>query len=208
MKQGIVRLLQKKIVNSTLLLTYHFLNMPALSWMISSSSSAFRLFALICWCSCCSFSVVPPQKKATVPPIEQQSNKHRQKRLQKKHLHLSKRLSKSKNRQQRLRIQHKIKQVEQQQENKPPTPIVGVIGFGLSLVTIITLFGSLFLQMPGILILAFLIAVAALIVSIFSLVLQKKHPERYVLRGFGITGIIISSIIIVPLALSLFFIVI
>ena len=53
-------------------------------------------------------------------------------------------------------------------------------------------------------ILAFLIAVAALVVSILSLTLQKKYPERYILRGFGITGIVISCIIIVLLLLTLF----
>lgn len=169
------------------------------SWIISSS--AFRLFALVGWCSLCSFSVVPPQKKAVVPPIEQQSNKHRQKRLQKKHQRLSKRLNNSSSSQQRLRLQDKIKQVEQQQDQKPPTPMVGLIGFGLSLVAFVLLFGAAYLQMPGILVLAFFISVAALVVSILSLTLQSKYPERYILRGFGITGIIISSIMVVSLGL-------
>ena len=172
--------------------------MPTTSWIISAAT--FRLFALVCWFSLCSFSVVPPQKQATAPPVKHQSNKHR---LQKKHYRLSQRLKKSKNSQQRLRLQHKIRQVEQQQENQPPTPIFAVLGFGLSLVAFVFLFGAAYLQMTSILILSFLIAVAALIISIVSLTLQNKYPDRYILRGFGIAGIIISSNIIIPLGIIL-----
>jgi Flp pilus assembly protein TadB len=179
--------------------------MPVLSWIISAPTV--RFFALVCWFSLCSFSAIPPQKQAAIPPVEQQSNKHRQKRLQKKHYRLSKRWSNSKNQQQRLRIQHKIKQVEQQQNDQAPSPIVGVLGFGLSLVAIVSLFGALFLQLPGILVLSFILAVAALVVSILSLTLQGKYPDRYILRGFGITGIIISSILLVPLFFHFLFIV-
>lgn len=166
-----------------------------------------RILLLLFVCNLCSFSLVPPQKQNAQPPVEQKKQKRHQ-RLQKRHTRLLQRFDKAKNSQQQSRLQKKIQQVERQQGNTASNKW-GHLGFWLSILSvvllIITFLGYSAAILPTLLatflvaLLGFLAAIAGLIVSIVSLNKIKMNPEEHKGKGFGITGIIISSIMIIIL---------
>lgn len=141
------------------------------------------------------------------PPVTQKENR-RKMRLEKRQTRLQERLKKSKNTIQRQRIQKKIRGIEKQKDDGFGTPIVGIIGMVLSIlafVLFVAFIASLFSAAIGtgvigtsaILLLGGLgLAIAGLGVSIAALVLNRTNPDRHTMRGFGLAGMIIGSIML------------
>lgn len=166
-----------------------------------------------------SFSLVPAvDVRDENPPIEKKKKNRRQVRLNKRYNRLYQRFDQTKNTKQRHRLQKKIRHVERQQDSNP-TPIVGIIGLALGVLAFILFVAALAslavaaraasmglassTATGGILFIVGLIAAfAGLIVSIISLVLNKTKPERHNLKGFGIAGIIVSSVFILILTIA------
>jgi hypothetical protein len=145
-----------------------------------------------------SFSTVPTAPlHADTPPVEKKSRQEtrRQQRLNKRYNRLYQRFDQSTHTKQRLRLQEKIRQVERQQEENPKATM-GILGLCLSVLAVFTLSISTLYGFLGWIILAALIAVPALILSILHLSAMRKHPDRYILRGPAIAGIIISGLIL------------
>ncbi|MGH1336917.1 MAG: hypothetical protein ACRBFS_12405 [Aureispira sp.] len=165
------------------------------SILSACTSFSLRLLVLFFIGTLCSFSSVPVVKEKATPPLEKKKQTQRQKRLNKRYSRLHHRFESTKNSRHRLRLQKKIRQVERQQD-QAGTPILGVLGFGLGLLSIVSLFAAAYLLLPGIFIIGALFAVTGLVFSILSLVFHKKYPERYTLKGFGITGIILCSLLL------------
>jgi hypothetical protein len=140
------------------------------------------------------------------PPVIQKENR-RKLRLEKRQTRLQERLKKSKNTVQRQKIQKKIRGIEKQKDDEFGTPIVGIIGMVLSILSFFLFIGfifSLFVAaaagvMVGIATFGLLfgglgLALAGLIVSIVAIILNRKNPDKFTMKGFGIAGMIIGSV--------------
>jgi len=140
------------------------------------------------------------------PPVTQKEDR-RKSRLEKRQTRLQERLDKSKNTAKRQKIQKKIRGIQKQNDDGFGTPVVGIIGMVLSIFSFILFvafiasliaaigigvgFASFALLLAG-LGLAFL----GLVISIVSLVLHAKNPDKHTMRGFGIAGMIIGSVML------------
>jgi uncharacterized membrane protein len=138
------------------------------------------------------------------PPVTQKENR-RKMRLDKRQTRLQERLKKSKNTVKRQRIQKKIRGIEKQKDDGFGTPAVGIVGMILSIFSFILFvafiasliaaigigigFATYALLFSGI-----GLALAGLIVSIISLALNSKNPDKHTMKGFGIAGMIIGSV--------------
>ena len=140
------------------------------------------------------------------PPVTQKENR-RKMRLDKRHTRLQERLKKSKNTAKRQKIQKKIRGIEKQKDDGFGTPAVGIIGMILSIfsfILFIAFIASLIAAIGigiGFVTYALLfsgigLALAGLIVSIVSLVLNSKDPDKHTMKGFGIAGMVIGSVMV------------
>lgn len=173
----------------------------------SWKNCCYSLVLLIALVTLPSFSSVPvADVRDDNPPVEKTAESRRQTRLNKRYNQLNERFDKATNAKQRLRLQKKIRNVERQQDS-PGTPVWGIIGLVLGIISFVLLIagiaaliragitGTSALAGAGsILVGGIIAAITGLIISIVSLVLHSKDPERYTLKGFGIAGIIVSSI--------------
>lgn len=138
------------------------------------------------------------------PPVSQKENR-RKLRLEKRQARLQKLLKKSKHTIVRQKIQKKIRGIEKQKDDGFGTPAVGVIGMILSILSFILFiafiasliaaigigigFATYALLFSGI-----GLALTGLIVSIISLALNSKNPDKHTMKGFGIAGMVVGSI--------------
>ncbi|MGH1336915.1 MAG: hypothetical protein ACRBFS_12395 [Aureispira sp.] len=168
-----------------------------------------------------SFSSVPvAEVRDDNPPVETTKESRRTSRLNKRYNRLSKRFDETNNTKQRYRLQKKIRAVERQQDSGP-TPIWGIIGLVLGVLSFILFVaalttwaraaavgvstgtapatgGGLALAVGGL-----ITAIGGVVISILSLIFNAKDPDKYILKGFGIAGIIVGSIFTVILAITL-----
>jgi hypothetical protein len=140
------------------------------------------------------------------PPVTQKENR-RKLRLEKRQARLQKLLKKSKHTIVRQKIQKKIRGIEKQKDDGFGTPAVGIVGMVLSILSFIlfiAFIASLFTAaaagvMIGMATFACLfggigLALAGLIVSIIAIVLNRKNPDKHTMKGFGIAGMIVGSV--------------
>lgn len=152
------------------------------------------------------------------PPVTQKENR-RKMRLDKRQTRLQDRLNKSKNTVKRQRIQKKIRGIEKQKDDGFGTPVVGIIGMVLSIFSFILFIAFIASLIAGIgigisLVITYAtlfsgigLALAGLIISIISLVLNAKNPDKHTMKGFGIAGMVIGSVMtgIFAVAAAIFF---
>lgn len=163
-----------------------------------------------------SFSAVEVGSAASPPPVEIKKSR-KALHLEKRYQRLKKRLKRTKHDKTRVRLQHRLSTVTAQQNNgEEPTPIIGMIGMSLGVLSFImmTLFiyswatANTMAFVGGVLVisaftgatilglLTILLAIAGLVISIISLSKIKRNPEKHNLKGFGVTGIVISSVVL------------
>lgn len=140
------------------------------------------------------------------PPVTQKENRRKQ-RLDKRQARLQKRLKKTKNTFKRQQIQKKIRGIKKQKDDGFGSPVIGIIGMCLSILSFIILiafFASLITAASagvmvgiatfGLLFGGIALALAGLIISIVALVLNRKDPDKHTMKGFGLAGMIIGSV--------------
>lgn len=153
------------------------------------------------------------------PPVSQKESR-RNKRLKKRQLRLEKQLEKSNSAVRRQKIQKKLRHIDLQKDDGFGTPVIGIIGMILSIIgfiCFIAFIGTLFYALSfgiatGFSSIALLIggmgtALLGLVTSIVALVLNKKNPEKFTKKGFGLAGMIIGSVAlgILIIATAIFF---
>ncbi len=190
------------VVAIALGITFNLLILPFIQLIPTMNANTvvlkplFFSLLLIIASSLCSFSSVPvAEERDGAPPVETKQETRRQSRLNKRYNRLYQRFERTTHTKQRLRLQKKIRQVERQQ-NRPGSAALGVVGLGLGVVSFMFFLAASFSFLPGYYAMALLFAIAALTVSITFTSLRKKYPERYILKGFGIAGIIIASVLL------------
>lgn len=140
------------------------------------------------------------------PPVTQKENRRKQ-RLEKRQARLQERLKKSKNTVKRQRIQKKIRGIDKQKDDGFGTPVVGIIGMVLSILAfivfiafIVSLIAAIGIGVGiasfGLLFGGIGLALAGLIISIVALVLNAKDPDKHTMRGFGLAGMIVGSVML------------
>lgn len=140
------------------------------------------------------------------PPVTQKENRRKQ-RLEKRQARLQERLKKSKNTLKRQRIQKKIRGIDKQKDDGFGTPVLGIVGMVLSIlafIVFIAFIASLIAAIGvgvgiasfGLLFGGIGLALAGLIISIIALVLNAKDPDKHTMRGFGLAGMIIGSVML------------
>ncbi len=151
------------------------------------------------------------------PPVTQKENR-RQQRLEKRQTRLQNRFKKSKSTTQRQKIQKKIRGIEKQKDDGFGTPVVGIIGMILSIlsfIVFIAFIASLIAAIGigvgvatfGLLFAGIGLAIAGLVISIIALVLNANDPDKHTMKGFGLAGMIVGSVMtgIFLIAAILFF---
>jgi hypothetical protein len=174
-------------------------------------------FGLLVIIGLSSFSTVPAADvRDDNPPVESTKETRRKKRLNKRYNRLHQQFEQSTNTKQRYRLQKKIRTVERLQEDG--SPVLGIIGLGLGILSFILLIASfLSLIRAGlnglnaaatagpVVVIGLLTAIAGLALSIVYSIMNRKDPERYPFKGFAIAGIIISSVMLgFLIAISMF----
>lgn len=140
------------------------------------------------------------------PPVTQKENR-RKHRLEKRQTRLQTRLKKSNNTVQRQKIQKKIRGIKKQKDDGFGTPAVGILGMVLSIlsfIVFIAFLSSLFSAAAAGLMVGFAtfallfggigLAIAGLVISIIAIVLNRRNPDKHTLKGFGIAGMIVGSV--------------
>lgn len=149
------------------------------------------------------------------PPVTQKEDRRKQ-RLENRQTRLQERLDKSKNTAKRQRIQKKIRGIDKQKDDGFGSPIVGIIGMVLSIlsfIAFIAFIASLIAAIGvgigvasfGLLFGGLGLALAGLVVSIVSLTLHAKNPDKHTLKGFGIAGMIVGSVMLGIFAIAAIF---
>ncbi|MFK7799344.1 MAG: hypothetical protein AB8E82_17975 [Aureispira sp.] len=161
-----------------------------------------KLLLIFLLASLSSFSLVPIQKKNDQLTVEQKKQQQQYQRLQKRHTRLLQRFEKAKNSQKRLRLQQKIRQVEQQQADKP-SPLLAILGLSLGVLAVLTLIIVFYTQILATTLLVFLfsligllLAVGGTVVSAFALSKIKSERKKHGGVGFAIAGFLVSCGII------------
>lgn len=140
------------------------------------------------------------------PPITQKENRRKQ-RLEKRQTRLQQRLKKAKTTTKRQKIQKKIRGIEKQKDDDFGSPVLGIVGMVLSILSFILFIAFLVslvsaaaaglavaLTSTGLLLAGLGLAVAGLVISIVALILNAQNPDKFTMRGFGLAGMIIGSI--------------
>lgn len=177
-----------------------------LLYMFSTSNvfqgTILKLLLIFLLASLSSFSLVPIQKKNDQLTVEQKKQQQQYQRLQKRHTRLLQRFEKAKNSQKRLRLQQKIRQVEQQQADKP-SPLLAILGLSLGVLAVLTLIIVFYTQILATTLLVFLfsligllLAVGGTVVSAFALSKIKSERKKHGGVGFAIAGFLVSCGII------------
>lgn len=149
------------------------------------------------------------------PPVTQKEDRRKQ-RLENRQTRLQERLDKSKNTAKRQKIQKKIRGIDKQKDDGFGTPVVGIIGMVLSIlsfIAFIAFIASLIAAIGvgigvasfGLLFGGIGLALAGLVVSIVSLTLNAKNPDKHTLKGFGIAGMIVGSVMLGIFAIAAIF---
>jgi uncharacterized membrane protein (DUF106 family) len=127
------------------------------------------LFSLIC-----SFSVVPPVEK------KQTKQTKKEIRLEQKKQRLEARLSHTKNLKKQQRIKTKLGKLDNSDKTKN---IFAILGFSLAIVSLVLIF---LWSIPSLFFVGLAFSISGLVLSILGL----KAPRK----GFGIAGIVVSSL--------------
>ncbi|WMX12439.1 MULTISPECIES: hypothetical protein [unclassified Aureispira] len=140
------------------------------------------------------------------PPVTQKENR-RKHRLEKRQARLQKRLKKSKNTVKRQRIQKKIRGIQKQKDDGFGSPALGIVGMVLSILSFILFVAfiasllsaavagiAIGITSLGLLLGGLGLAIIGLTISIISLILNAKNPDKFTMRGFGLAGMIVGSI--------------
>lgn len=165
-------------------------------------ATAFQLLLVFLLGCLCSFSLVPTQQKNGQLTVEQKKQQQRYQRLKKRHTRLLQRFENTKNSQQKLRLQQKIRQVEQQQADKP-SPLLAILGLSLGVLAVLTLIIVFYTQILSTTLLVFLfsligllLAIGGTVVSAFALSKIKSKRKKHGGVGFAIAGFLVSCGII------------
>lgn len=148
------------------------------------------------------------------PPVVSKKEQRRQARLDRQETKLNRRLQRAKSVKKRQVIQKKLRKVRSKQDEFG-TPVVGLVGMILSILSFILLIAfiaslfaalisgaavgllSLYLLLGGL-----IVSVLGLGTSIAAIILNKKNPDKFTGKGFGIAGMIIGIVMLSILAIA------